>query len=80
MAVDLKHLSATTREKVNRVVDAFADAEKAQGDLLAEGIRVVIMLPDHRLLRVELLDPQAEPDALLGDGHDFGIDVGPDDT
>ncbi len=79
MAVDLKHLSASTRDKVNKVRDLFADAAAAQDELVGEGVRVIMSERDRtEIIRVELLDPVALPEGNDRRGPEFGIglDIG----
>jgi len=78
MPVDLKHLSASTRDKVNKVLDAYADAHEQQRELLDEGIRVVLAegIP-HVCLRVELFDPvEAREPVDLGPEFGLGMEIG----
>jgi hypothetical protein len=88
MPVDLKHLSASTRERVNKVRDAYAEADTLQRELMADGINVVMGATGTReIIRVELLDPEmlaikraldAEPEGNDRRGPEFGIglDIG----
>jgi hypothetical protein len=89
MPVDLKHLSASTRERVNKVRDAYADADTLQRELMADGINVIMGATGTReVIRVELLDPEMLAikralDAEPAEGNDrrgpefgIGLDIG----
>lgn len=89
MAVDLKHLSASAREKVNKVRDAYAEADTLQRELMADGIRVITSESGTRaIVRVELLDPdmliikRANEADEESDEPRFGVglDIGGGDT
>ncbi len=88
MAVDLKHLSASTRDKVNKVLDAYADADTLQRELMADGIRVITSQSGTReVIRVELLDPDMllikranDEDADSEPGFGVGLDIGGEET
>ncbi len=77
MPVDLKHLSASTREKVNKVRDAYAEADTLQRELMADGINVIMGTTGTReVIRVELLDPDM---LIIKRAHDTDDDEDSDE-
>lgn len=83
MPVDLKHLSASTRDKVNKVLDAYADADAACLALVREGIRITATddPTGREIIRVELFDPEPVVRDSEDDEPRFGVglDIGPDE-